>query len=86
MVAYVGIAPLAGELAHSYDLENLLSPSLAAAALVVMSYDALFVENAFAFLASALLVYSVMLPKARPSYRTGGVWRYLSVSLLPGLW
>ena len=65
----------------AYDLENLLSPSLAAAALVVMTYDALFVANAFAFLTSALLMYSVMLPKARPSYRTDGVWRNLAFGI-----
>lgn len=34
----------------AYDLENLLSPTLAAAALVVMSYDALFAANAIASL------------------------------------
>jgi len=41
----------------AYDLENLLSPALAAAALVVLTYDALFAANALAFLVSALLVF-----------------------------
>lgn len=58
----------------AYDLENLLSPSLAAAALLVMSYDALFAANAAAFLASALLVFSATLPAARPREPGAGVW------------
>ena len=49
----------------AYDLENLLSPLLAAAALAVVSYNALFAANAGAFGVSALLVLSVALPKAR---------------------
>jgi len=47
----------------AYDLENLLSPTLAALALLVMSYHGLFTLNALAFLVSALLVLSVVLPK-----------------------
>ena len=58
----------------AYDMENLLSPMIAAAALVVMSYDALFAANAIAFLASALLVFSVRLPTAKTSPRGRGVW------------
>jgi len=58
----------------AYDLENLLSPTLAAAALVVMTYDALFVVNAAAFLVSAMLVLSVRLPSAKASDREAGVW------------
>lgn len=46
----------------AYELENLLSPALAALALLVLSYDALFVANAVGFLASAALVISVVLP------------------------
>ena len=56
------------------DLENLLSPTVAAAALLVLSYHALFAANAVAFLASALLVFSVRLPAAKPSPRERGVW------------
>ena len=47
----------------AYDLENLLSPTLAALALLVMSYHGLFTLNAMAFLISAALVVSVVLPK-----------------------
>jgi len=62
----------------AYDLENLLSPTLAAAALALMSYDALFAANAIAFLISAILVVSVRLPAARPSEREHGVWKNVS--------
>ncbi len=62
----------------AYDLENLLSPSLAALALLFLSYDSLFAANAGAFLVSALLVLSVALPRARPHDRAGGIWDNLS--------
>lgn len=58
----------------AYDLENLLSPSLAAAALLLVSYDALFAVNAGAFLVSALLVVTLRLPSPAPKEREGGVW------------
>lgn len=50
----------------AYDLESLLSPTLAAAALMLLSFDALFALNALAFLVSAGLVLSVTLPAHRP--------------------
>ena len=62
----------------AYDLENLLSPTLAAAALLALSYDALFALNAMAFLASALLVFSVRLPSAKPHEREQGLWHNVS--------
>lgn len=62
----------------AYDLENLLSPTLAAAALVLVTYDALFAANAAAFLLSALLVFSVRLPSPRPHERGRGVWHNVS--------
>lgn len=62
----------------AYDLENLLSPTLAAAALVFVAYDALFAANAVAFLCSALLVLSVRLPSPRPHERERGVWHSVS--------
>ncbi len=48
----------------AYDLENLFSPALAAAALLFMSYHQLFTLNAAAFLISALLIVSVHRPLA----------------------
>lgn len=58
----------------AYDMENLLSPAFAAAALLLIGYDSLFAANGVAFLASALLVLSVRLPKAAESTRPGGAW------------
>jgi len=46
----------------AYDLENLLSPALAALLLVSMSFDTLFVLNAGGFVASALFVATRRLP------------------------
>ena len=65
----------------AYDLENLLSPLLAAAALAVVSYHVLFVANAGAFAVSALLVLSVVLPKAEWQARETGVWQELTFGL-----
>jgi predicted MFS family arabinose efflux permease len=65
----------------AYDIENLLSPTLAAAALVVLTYDALFAANAVAFLISALLVFSVRLPSPKPPEREHGVWHNMSFGI-----
>ena len=62
----------------AYDLENLLSPTLAVAALLLMSYDALFAANSVAFLVSALLLYSVTLPTPRPQEHRAGIWHNLT--------
>lgn len=62
----------------AYDLENLLSPTAAALLLAVMGFDVLFVLNGLAFLASAVLVVSVALPRARPSGMVESVWRKIS--------
>ena len=65
----------------AYDLENLLSPTLAAAALIVLSYDALFAANAVAFLVSALLIFSVRLPSPKPGERERGLWRNMTFGI-----
>ena len=65
----------------AYDLENLLSPALAAAALVVLTYDTLFAANAVAFLISALLVFSVTLPSPKAHEREHGVWHNMSFGI-----
>jgi MFS family permease len=63
----------------AYDLENLLSPLSAAMLLAVMSFNALFVLNAAAFMLSALLVVSVSLPSSQaPDKVVGGVWARLT--------
>ncbi|MGX1096742.1 MFS transporter [Amorphus sp. MBR-141] len=77
----------------AYDLENLLSPSLAAAALLLVSYSDLFVANAAGFVVSAALVVSVGLPSARVPERSGrlletlgfGTTVYLRTPRLRGL-
>jgi len=65
----------------AYDLENLLSPTLAAAALVVISFDALFAVNGVAFLISAILVFSVRLPSPPPHAREQGAWQNLTFGI-----
>ncbi|WP_299347283.1 MFS transporter [uncultured Maritalea sp.] len=46
----------------AYDLENLLSPTIAAALLLFVSFDVFFVANSAAFLVSAGLVLSTRMP------------------------
>ena len=58
----------------AYDMENLLSPTVAAIALLVFSYDALFAANMMSFVVSALLVMSVRLPTPSPPTTAGGIW------------
>jgi MFS family permease len=77
----------------AYELEALLSPTLAAALLAFVSYDGLFAANAVAFLCSAALVRSTRLParqtspKAESRWRqiTFGTRRYLATRRLRGL-
>lgn len=49
----------------AYDLENLLSPTAAAIALLIFSYDALFAFNSITFLVSAALLLSCTIPARR---------------------
>jgi len=65
----------------AYDIENLLSPTLAAAALIVLTYDALFAANATAFLLSAYLVFSVRLPSPKTHERERGAWHNMSFGI-----
>jgi MFS family permease len=58
----------------AYDLENLLSPTIAAAFLTVVSFHWLFSGDALSFLASAALVLSVRLPQPKRAKREGGVY------------
>lgn len=76
----------------AYDLENVISPALAALLLTFFSYNALFVGTMAGFMASATLVVSVMLPSPRPSEPRGiydrttrGTWIYLATPRLRGL-
>lgn len=77
----------------AYELEQLVSPVLAAATLLVLSYGALFALNGVAFLGSAALVLSVTLPRRRAlaardsrwARVTFGVRRYFQVPRLRAL-
>lgn len=77
----------------AYDLEALLSPSIAAALLTITSFRSLFLGDAVTFLVSAALVLSVVLPQAKPVERSGSVWSkttygmrlYLATPRLRGL-
>lgn len=76
----------------AYDLENIVSPMLAAVLLAVMSYNALFLGTVAGFLASAMLVLSVLLPGPKPTVARGiydrttrGLRIYLATPRLRGL-
>ena len=76
----------------AYDLENIVSPMLAALLLAVMSYNSLFLGTVVGFAASALLVVSVLLPSPKPpelrsnyDRTTRGIRIYLATPRLCGL-
>ena len=75
----------------AYNLENLVSPTLAAALLTVIDFHWLFGATAAGFLASAALVVSVMLPSPKPAAQgvydriTRGARLYLATPRLRGL-
>ncbi len=76
----------------AYDLENIISPTLAALILTVRSFDALFAGTAIGFIGSAALVLSVTLPGPTSSERRGiyerttrGLRIYLATPRLRGL-
>lgn len=77
----------------AYDLESLSSPILAAALLAVMGFHWLFAGTVLGFLASALLVLSVVLPASAPPADAEGAWHritrgtrlYLATPRLRGL-
>ena len=76
----------------AYDLENLLSPTLAALLLTVIDFHWLFGGTVVGFLCSAALVVSVSLPSPKPTERRGiydrttrGLRIYLATPRLRGL-
>ncbi|MEX0349951.1 MAG: MFS transporter [Paracoccaceae bacterium] len=76
----------------AYDLENLVSPALAAALLILVSFDTLFWGTATGFVASALLIGALSLPSPKPTRRRGiwdrtarGIRIYVSLPRLRGL-
>lgn len=58
----------------AYDLESLLSPTLAAALLTVISFHWLFGGTVIGFLFSAALVLSVSLPRVPATENAGGIY------------
>ncbi|MEM8630780.1 MAG: MFS transporter [Pseudomonadota bacterium] len=76
----------------AYDLESLLSPVFAGVLLIVFAYDALFIGTTVGFLASALLIAAIALPRPAPGARrpvwdrtTRGIRIYLATPRLRGL-
>ena len=77
----------------AYDMESLTSPIVAAALLTVISFHWLFAGTALGFVASALLVVSVVLPRSPAKPREGGIYTrttrgmriYLKTPRLQGL-
>ena len=76
----------------AYDLENVVSPTLAAILLVFVSYHTLFLGTVLGFVGSASLVVSVLLPGPKPSAPRGlydqttrGLRIYLATPRLRGL-
>ncbi len=76
----------------AYDLENLLSPTIAAGLLLMINFHGLFGGTVIGFLASAALVVSVSLPKLKPIENQRTVKRitqgsriYLSTPRLRGM-
>ncbi len=77
----------------AYDLENLLSPMLAAAMITMMTFDVLFLMNGVAFVLSASFVLSVTLPGRKDTSQGEPFWTrvtkgtriYLKTPRLKGL-
>ncbi len=76
----------------AYDLDNIISPTLAALLLLWIEYSTLFFGTALGFMLSALLVVFVALPTSVPSERRGvydrttrGIRIYLGTPRLRGL-
>src|SRR6056297_2019889 len=76
----------------AYDLENIISPMLAAILLTFVSYYALFFGSVIGFVGSAFLVASVLLPSPQPTAPRGiydrttrGMRIYLATPRLRGL-
>jgi len=76
----------------AYELENIISPTLAAILLAFVSYQSLFFGTVIGFVGSALLVVSVLLPSSQETARRGiydrttrGMRIYLATPRLRGL-
>ncbi|PSW19999.1 MFS transporter [Photobacterium sanctipauli] len=78
----------------AYDLEQIISPLIAAALLMVISFRGLFIFDACTFLVSGLLILFCILPVSLPVEHGKGVWNnlkfgiqsYLQTPSLRALW
>jgi len=66
----------------AYDLENLLSPTFAAIALLYFSYTGLFVGNSIAFIISAIIIIITFIPLPKPVQRAGSIWNEVSYGII----
>lgn len=66
----------------AYDLEALLSPTIAAVLLTVVSYNNLFVGTAIGFAGSAMLVVATALPRHPSDQESGTLWQRLPAGAL----
>ena len=65
----------------AYDLENILSPTFAAIALLYLSYTGLFILNSVAFLISALIILFTLFPSEKVIERTGNIIEEMSFGI-----
>tara|TARA_B110000238_G_scaffold175799_1_gene196382 strand:- start:356 stop:1696 length:1341 start_codon:yes stop_codon:yes gene_type:complete len=67
----------------TYDLESLVSPALAAVALIFMSFNVLFAFNSVAFFISSILVVTAILPKKekKQNAKIISVWKKVSFGI-----
>ena len=66
----------------AYDLENILSPTFAAIALLYFSYTGLFLINSAAFIISAVIILVTLLPKDKVIERTGNIVDEISFGIV----
>ncbi|PWQ95519.1 MFS transporter [Leucothrix arctica] len=62
----------------AYELERILSPALAGAALLLLSYNYLFLFNALSFVVSAIILAMTPFPITVVGERLGGIWHNIS--------
>ena len=65
----------------AYEVERVLSPALAGLALLLLSFNALFVLNALCFLVSAYLLYRTRVPATAIGERVGGIWHNIAFGI-----
>ncbi|MBQ08182.1 MAG: MFS transporter [Gammaproteobacteria bacterium] len=65
----------------AYDLENILSPTFAAIALLYLNYAGLFMINSLAFLISAIIVFGTLFPSDKTTERSGNIVEEVSFGI-----